>query len=334
MSRTTPSPLRRRACLALFAAASLGLPGSPGAWAQNPPPGLSAKPLRIVAPYSAGSGVDLIARVYAKHLGEVLNLATVVENRDGAGGMIGSAYVAKQPADGHTLLVATTPFVVGPISQGNTSYDPLKDFAPLAQLAINPLALTINSNLPIKSMAELVAYTKANPDKLTYASSGPGTPSQLEMEALKARLGMSIREIPYKSNAQALADTIGGTVDMYYTVQSTGMSNVHAGKLRAIGVGSLKRTAALPDTPTIAEAANLPGYESLVWYGLVAPAGTPAAAVKTLSEAINKVTHKPEVMEEMKKLGFESSPTSPEEFRKIMAKEAERATAALRAAKK
>lgn len=329
MTPQATTSLRRRACLALIAAASLG-----SAWAQNPPPGMGAKPLRIVAPYSAGSGVDMIARIYAKHLGEVLNLPTVVENRDGAGGMIGSAYVAKQPADGHTLLVATTPFVVGPISQSNTSYDPIKDFAPLGQLAVNPLALTINGNLPIKTMADLVAYTQAHPGKLTYASSGPGTPSQLEMEALKARLGMDIREIPYKSNAQALADTIGGTVDMYYTVQSTGMSNVHAGKLRAIGVGALKRTTALPDTPTIAEAASLPGYESLVWYGLVAPAGTPPLVVKTLSEAIMKASQRPEAIEEIKRLGFEPMPTGPDAFLKVMTREAEKATAALRSARK
>ncbi len=334
MTTTTPS-FPRRACLALLRATTIGLLGVSSAWAQTAAAGLSPnKPLRIVSPYSAGSGVDMIARVYAKYLGEVLNLPTVVENRDGAGGMIGSAYVAKQPADGHTLLVATTPFVVGPISQSNTSYDPLKDFVALAQLAVNPLALTINTNLPIKTMAELVAYTKANPGKLTYASSGPGTPSQLEMEALKARLGMDIREIPYKSNAQALADTIGGTVDMYYTVQSTGLSNVHAGKLRAIGVGSLKRTTSLPDTPTIAEAANLPGYESLVWYGLVAPAGTPPAVVKTLSDAILKISGRPEVMEDVKKIGFEPMATSPQVFMQVMTKEAEKATAALRAVKK
>lgn len=333
MTVTRTTAFRRRTCLAL-AVSSLTLLGTQSIWAQSSPPALSSKPLRIIAPYSAGSGVDSIARIFARHLGEQRNLPTIVENREGAGGMIGSAYAAKQSADGHTLLVATTPFVVGPISQSNTSYDPLKDFVPLAQLAVNPLTLAITSGLPMKTMNELVAYAKANPGKLTYASSGPGTPSQIEMEALKARLGMDIREIPYKSNAQALADTIGGTVDMYYTVQSTTMSNIKAGKLRALGVGALKRTSALPDTPTIADAANLPGYESLVWYGLVAPAGTPAAAIKTLSDAILLISHKPEVIEEIKKLGFESLPTGPEEFMKVMAKEAEKANAAVRAAKK
>lgn len=330
MKKTSLS-LFLRARFAMFSAALLC---AAGAVAQSPPPGMSLKPLRIVSPYSAGSGVDMIARIYARHLGNVLGLSTVVENRDGAGGMIGSAYVAKQPADGHTILVATTPFVVGPISQSNTSYDPLKDFVALGQLAVNPLALTITYSLPIKSMSDLVAYAKANPGKLTYASSGPGTPSQLEMEALKSRLGMDIREIPYKSNAQALSDTIGGTVDMYYTVQSTGLSNVQAGKLRAIGVGAIKRTAALPETPTIAEAANLPGYESLVWYGLVAPAGTSPTVVKTLSDAIIKASRNPETIEEIRKLGFEPLPSSPEDFMKVMVKEAEKASTALRGAKK
>lgn len=327
------SSFNRRASLALLASA-VGFLTMPSAWAQSQTSGLSTnKPLRIVSPYSAGSGVDMIARVYAKHLGDVLKIPTIVENRDGAGGMVGSAYVAKQPADGHTLLVATTPFVVGPISQNNTSYDPLKDFVALGQLAVNPQAMTINSSLPIKSMAELIAYAKANPGKLTYASSGPGTPSQLEMEALKARLGLDIREIPYKSNAQALADTIGGTVDMYYTVQSTGLSNVQAGKLRALGVGALKRSAALPDTPTIADAAKLPGYESLVWYGLVAPTGTPPAVVKQLSQAILLASSKPEVIEDVKKIGFEPMPAGAEAFARTMTKEAEKARAALRSAK-
>lgn len=332
ITRTTSS-MRRRVGLALLTA-SLGLFGVSSTWAQSSPPALDpSTPLRIVAPYGPGSGLDMIARVYARYLGDELNLPVVVENRAGAGGMIAAAHVAKQPADGHTIMVVATPFVVGPISQKNTSYDPINDFVALAQLAVNPLALTITDSLPVKNMEELVAYAKANPGKLSYASSGPGTPSQLEMEALKARLGMDIREIPYKSNAQALSDTISGTVDMYYTVQSTGMSNVHAGTLRALGVGSLEPTSALPDTPTMADAANLPGYESLVWYGMVAPAGTAPEIVTVLNEAILKVSNQPDVVDNINKIGFELRLSSPEEFMDVMIKEAERANAALHATK-
>jgi tripartite-type tricarboxylate transporter receptor subunit TctC len=292
------------------------------------------RPIRIVAPFSPGSGVDAISRIYARHMADELRTSIVVENREGAGGMIGSAYAAKQPADGTTLLLATTPFVVGPISQGNAGYDPLKDFTAVGRMATNPLALTVNPNVPAKTLGELVAYAKAHPGKLTYASSGPGTPSQLEMEYLKSRLGVDIVEIPYKSNAQALTDTIAGRVDMYYTVQSTGLSNVQAGKLMALGVAARSRTSALPQAPTIAEAGDLPGYEAQVWYGLVVPVGTPADMVQRLNDALVRTARKPEVVEAVKKLGFEPAPSRPAEFTKVMAQEAEKATALLRAAKK
>ncbi len=296
--------------------------------------GFPGKPIRIVSPFSAGSGVDAIARIYARHLGDLLKVSVVVENREGAGGMIGAAYVAKQPADGYTLLVATTPFVVGPISQGNAGYEPFKDFAPVARLATNPLALAVNTNVPARNLRELVAHAKANPGKLTYASSGPGTPSQLEMEYLKAQLGVDIREIPYKSNAQALTDTIGGTVDMYYTVQSTTLANIQGGKLKALAVGAARRTQALPDTPTVAESSNLSTYEAQVWYGFVVAAGTPPDLVARLNEAVVRAAQRPEVVEEVKKLGFESSPSTPAEFLRTMTLEADKANAMLKAAKK
>jgi tripartite-type tricarboxylate transporter receptor subunit TctC len=224
--------------------------------------------------------------------------------------------------------VATTPFVVGPLTQGNGGYDPLKDFTPVARIATNPLLLAVNPGVPAKTMRDLIAYARANPGKLTYASSGPGTPSQLEMEALKSQLGISIREIPYKSNAQALSDTIAGTVDMYYTVQSTSLGNVQAGKLRALAVGSLQRSQALPDVPTIAEAAGLSGYESLVWYGFVTPAATSAVAVQKLNEAITRVTQQAGMQEEIRKLGFEPAPSSPAEFTATMRRDADRTLAA------
>lgn len=293
-----------------------------------------SKPIRIVAPFSAGSGVDAIARIYARSLAEELKTSVVVENRDGAGGMIGSAYAAKQPADGYTLLVATTPFVVGPISQSNAGYDPLKDFMAVARVATNPLALAVNPKVPAKTLGELVTYARANPGKLTYASSGPGTPSQLEMEHLKSRLHIDIREVPYKSNAQALTDTIGGTVDMYYTVQSTTLSNVHGGKLKVLGVGALRRTQALPDAQTIAEAVGLSGYEAQVWYGFVVPAGTPADVVARLNAAVVRTAQQPEVIAEVRKLGFEPSPSSAAEFTRTMTQEAEKATAMLKAARR
>ncbi|MCK9512997.1 MAG: tripartite tricarboxylate transporter substrate-binding protein [Pigmentiphaga sp.] len=289
------------------------------------------KALRIVAPFSAGSGVDAIARVFAQQLSEQMGVPVVVENREGAGGMIGSAYAAKLPADGYSMLVATTPFVVGPIMQNNTSYDPIQDFAAVSRLAVNPLALTVHAGLPAKTMAELIAYAKDNPGELTYASSGPGTPSQLEMEGLKRRLDLDIREIPYRSNAQALTDMIAGTVDMYYTVQSTSLGNVQAGQVRALAVASPEPTLALPGVPTMAEAASLPGYESLVWYGFVVPEGTPANIVQRLNREVAQAAAVPRVTEAVQKLGFEIAPSSSEAFDEQMRVEAERATQAKQA---
>ncbi len=286
-----------------------------------------AKSVRIVSPFSAGSGVDAIARVYARRLAEQLQVSVVVENREGAGGMVGAAHVAKLPGDGAALLVATTPFVVAPISQANASYDPVKDFAAVGRVAINPLLLAINADLPAKTMRELIAYGRANPGALTYASSGPGTPSQLEMEALKARLGIDIREIPYRSNAQALTDTIAGTVSMYYTVQTTTLANVRAGKLRALAVAASRPTAALPEVPTMAEAAGLPGYESMVWYGFVVPAATPAALVQRLSAEVARATQALEIGEAIRKLGFDVSAATGPEFGVQIVREAERWTA-------
>lgn len=286
---------------------------------------LPNKPLRIIAPFSAGSGVDSIARVFAQRLSQQMHVPVVVENKEGAGGMIGSAFAAKLPPDGSSMLVATTPFVVGPIMQSNTSYDPIKDFSAVGRIAVNPLALTVNAQVPAHSMKELIDHARKNPGALTYASSGPGTPSQLEMENLKAQLKLDIREIPYRSNAQALTDVIAGTVSMYYTVQSTALSNVQAGRVRALAVAASKPTSALPDVPTMAQAAGLPGYESLVWYGFVVPQGTPSSIVQRLNAEVVRAAQAPEVVEGVRKLGFEVSSSASDEFARQMVAEARRA---------
>lgn len=283
-----------------------------------------SKQLRIVAPFSAGSGVDSLARIYARQLAEQLHVPVIVENKEGAGGMIGAAYAAKLPGDGYTLLVATTPFVVGPISQGNAGYDPFKDFTSVAGVAHNPLALAINPSVPAATMKDLITYARAHPGVLTYASSGPGTPSQLEMEALKSQLRLDIREIPYRSNSQAMTDVMAGFVSMYYTVQSTTLGNLRAGKLRALAVAAARPTQALPEVPTMADAAGLPDYEALVWYGFVAPAGTPPELVARLHAEIERATQVPAVADGIKALGFEPVASSPTEFAAQMKREGQK----------
>jgi tripartite-type tricarboxylate transporter receptor subunit TctC len=322
--RSTPFGLKLLKALVALAAAALALqPALTQAQGSFP-----SKPIRIIVPFSAGSGADAISRIYAQQLSEQMHVPVVIENKDGAGGMIGAAYVAKQPADGYTLLAATTPLVVGPISQGNASYDPIKDFAAVAGVANNPLAFVVGPTVPAKNMKELVAYARSNPGVLTYASSGLGTPSQLEMEALKAQLGIDIREIPYKSNAQALTDLLAGTVSIYYTVQSTSLSNLKAGKLRALAVGALHRTQALAEIPTVIEAASLPGYEALVWYGFVAPAGTPADTIARLHGEIARASQAPLVIDGIRRNGFEPALSNPSQLAADMSKEAQKATKA------
>lgn len=322
MHATRKTPWRRAAALIIATA----LPGV--ALAQT-----ACNPLRIVVPFSAGSGADLLGRVYAQRLGAQMKQSVIVENKEGAGGMIGAAHVVSLPADGCTLLVATTPFVVGPISQQSSLYRPIEDFTAVGRVAINPLALAVNASVPGRTLLEFVAYAKANPAKLTYASSGPGTPSQLDMENLKAQLGVDIREIPYKSNAQALQDVVGGTVSMYYTVQSTTLSNIRAGKLKALGVGAARPTKALPEVPTIASAANLPGYEALIWYGFVARAGTPREAIDRLAKEVAAASQTTEVIEGVEKGGFEIAPSTPAEFASQMHKEAQKWSALAKAPK-
>jgi tripartite-type tricarboxylate transporter receptor subunit TctC len=295
-----------------------------GAWPVGQVQAQSGKPMRIISPFSPGSGVDAIARIYAQKLSEQMNVPVVVENKEGAGGMIGAAYAVRLPADGTSMLVATTPFVVGPVTQGNAGYDPVKDFTGVGRIATNPLALVVNPAVPAKTMKELIAYATAHPGTLTYASSGPGTPSQLEMEALKEKLKIDIREIPYRSNAQALTDVIGGVVSMYYTVQSTSLGNVAAGQLRPLAVAASKSTQALPGVPTVADAAALPGYEALVWYGFVVPAGTPREVVDRLNAELSQAAKSKEVQEGVRKLGFELSPSSPAEFTLQIEKEGKR----------
>lgn len=282
-----------------------------------------SRPMRIVIPFSAGSGVDLVGRSFAQKISEQTGQPVVAENREGAGGMVGAAYAGTLPPDGYSMLVATNPFVVAPIMQGKANYDPVKGFAAVARVAINPLALTVGPAVPANTMKELIAYARANPGKLSYASSGPGTPSQLDMEFLKTRLGMDILEVPYKSNAQALLDVVSGRVGMYYTVQSTGLAHVRSGKLRALAVGASRRTTAFPDVPTMAEAADLPGYEALVWYGFVVPAGTPPDVIARLQTVVARAAGAADLVDRVTKGGFEFSLSGTAEFAKQINAEAE-----------
>jgi tripartite-type tricarboxylate transporter receptor subunit TctC len=282
----------RRQVLAAAGAVALGA-WLPAARAQNDFPD---KPVRIVVPYSAGTGSDVIARLVAQALGEKSGQSFFVENREGGGSLIGTLAVVKAPPDGYTLLMAANPTVIVPSQSASPAYRPLDDLLPVAKVAVIPLVLVASPALKVGSVRELVAYAKANPGKLSYGSSGPGTISQQEMELFKQAMGLDIPEIPYKSTAQAMTDVIGGTLSLLPAVVPLVAPHVQSGRARALAVLDDQRSTLLPDVPAIGEDAATRGYQPTpVWYGFVAPARTPVAIAQTLAGLIDEAMRSPDM---------------------------------------
>jgi tripartite-type tricarboxylate transporter receptor subunit TctC len=295
------------ACLGLSAALSSGL-----ASAQADFPN---RAIKIIVPYSAGSGSDAIARTVANSMTDQLGKQTLVENREGGGSLIGTLAVARAPADGYTLLMAANPTVIRPSQSAQPPYDPVNDFVPVAKVAVIPLVLAVSTSLEIKDIKGFIAYAKANPGKLSYGSSGPGTISQQEMELLKQAAGLDIPEIPYKSTSQALTDVIGGTLNVFPVVVSSVAQHVRAGKVRALAVIDSSRSPLLPDVPAITEAFSAPGYSPTpVWYGFLAPAKAPKEAVASLEGLIKQVVGSPQVKERFASLGAQMVSVNNDQF--------------------
>lgn len=276
--------------------------------------GYPSKPVRIVVPFSAGSGSDVFARTLGPRFTESWGQQVVVENRDGAGGVVGAQVVARSPADGHTLLIAATPWAVSPSLYSRPPYDPLRDFVVIGRIGFIPSVLVVHPTLPVKDVKELVRLARANPGRLDYSSSGKGAPSHLFMEYFKTMAKVDIVEVPYKSTAQALTDVIGGQVMMNLPILAAALPNIRAGRLKALAVTGAKRAAAAPEIPTMAESGGLPGYEAVQWQGLVAPAGTPAEVVARVNRELNRALQLPDVRERIGNLGVDIAPTTPEQF--------------------
>ena len=292
----------RTACAVALAAAALAAEAFP------------TKPLKVVVPFAPGSGADIVARSLADKLGEQLGVAVVVENVAGAGGLVGTMSAAKAPPDGHTVLIAATPFTVSPSMQAPPPYEPARDFTPVSRLAVLPMVLVSSPDAPYKSVKELVAYVKSNPGKLSYATSGKGVPAHLEMEQLKRVYGLDIQDVPYKNIANALGDTMSGRVAVFLPTFASALPQIRAGKLKALAIGSPRRSAEAPDLPTVAEDLGVADYEVTVWYGMVAPAGTPPQAIAVLNRAVLKALETPEVKERIARTGAVVSPSTPAEF--------------------
>jgi tripartite-type tricarboxylate transporter receptor subunit TctC len=256
------------------------------------------KPIRMIIPFPPGGGSDVTGRVVATALGERLGRQVIVENRAGAGGVIGSELAANAPKDGYTLLMVSLAHTVNPwLYDLAGRYDPIKSFAPIAIIAASPVVLVVNPNMPVKSVAELVALAKKQPGKLQYASAGVGSVTHLAAELFKYTAKVDMLHVPFKGAGPATIDVVGGHTSLMFGGLLATVPQIRSGKLRALGVGSLKRNAILPDVPPIAEA-GVPGYETVNWFGLVAPAGTPPAIVERLHREITAVQGMPEVQKQ------------------------------------
>lgn len=274
-----------------------------------------SKPVRIVVPFGASSGGDIVARALSTKLSESLKQPVHVENREGAGGLVGTTYVQRQAADGHTLLMTAPPFTIVPAINESPAYDPTKDFVAVAKLVIVPLPFLVHPALPIHNIEELVAYAKANPGKLTYATSGPGTGSQIEMALLKQAAGIDMLEVPYKLIGQAMTDLLAGSISVFTPPLSTGLPFIKDGRLRPIALVSSVRSPLLPNVPTIPEALKIPGFVSTPnWYGLLAPAGTPPDVVRTLNQQARSAMRTQEIRDTMAAQGAQIVDFTSDEF--------------------
>ena len=301
--------------LATLVLAATALPLMPMAHADTFPD----KPIVLVIPFPPGGPTDAMARTLAAEMKDRLGQPMIVENRAGAGGNIGAEYVARATPDGQTLLFGTSgPLAINASLYRKISYDPVKSFAPVIQVGHLPNILVVNPAVPAKNVKELIAYAKANPGKLSYASSGNGASSHLAGVLFNASAGIDLQHIPYKGTGPALNDLLGGQVSMSFTDVLTALPYVKTGKLRALGVTTTERSQALPDVPTVAEQ-GVPGYDVSVFFGIVAPAGTPPDRVAKLNQAFVEVLDTPKVKQLFASQGLEPAPAStPQQLGKFI----------------
>lgn len=261
-----------------------------------------SKPIRLVVPYSAGSGTDIASRIAAEGMSEILKQPVLVENREGAGGAVGTQAVARAPADGYTIVSTTNSYLINSVLYHKPLYDALRDLVPLARQSYNPLALLVGGDSQFKTFKQLIDYMKANPGKVSFATSGKGAQSQLEVEYIKGVFGgLKAEDIPYKSTASATADTMTGVVAFYMTGFATTFPQIAAGKLRALAVGSQQREVDAPDVPTFIEVTGVPGYLPAAWFGYAAPIATPPEIVAILEGALLRTLNGPVAREKILK---------------------------------
>ncbi|WP_427307393.1 tripartite tricarboxylate transporter substrate binding protein [Cupriavidus sp. H39] len=321
-------PLRRLAagmlaCAALTPAATLAADDA----ARFPD-----RPVRIIVPFSAGGVVDSVTRITAENMARVLQQAVIVENKTGAGGAIGADVVARSPADGYTLLAVSPSYVVGPLLNPSTHGKSGKDFRAVAGIGAVPNVIVVPAASPLRTLPQLLDAARKQPGTLTYASAGVGTSNHLSAELLAQMTHVKLTHVPYKGQPEAMSDLLGARVSMMALTSAIARQQVQSGKLRALAVTSGKRTAVLPDVPTVAEAAQLPGYEVGAWFGLVAPQGTPDAVVRKLADAAARATADPATARRLAELGMELAPQPPAAFERFLDAETKKWTGVLKTA--
>jgi tripartite-type tricarboxylate transporter receptor subunit TctC len=298
-----------RGCCAVLSGAVLALSGTAAsaAWPND-------KIIRLVVPFAAGGSTDLIARKLAEGLGKNLGANVIVENRPGAGGTVGTDYVARQPADGYTILMGSvSTHGSAPCIYNNLPYDAAKDFTPLAVVATIPNVIVINKQSPAQDLQSFVALAKKDPGRYTYASNGPGTSNHLASAFFTNAAGISMTHVPYRGSGPALIDLLGGQVNMMMDVIMTSYPYIKEGKLRALAVTSAQRSPMLPDVPTVAES-GYPGFEAIVWFGMFAPAKLPADIAGRLSKAIVDVQNGPGMKSYLESTGSQVSSVTGQDF--------------------
>lgn len=272
-----------------------------------------SKPIRFIVPFAPGGTNDIVARIVGAQLGESWGQPVVVDNRGGAGGVIGTDLGAKAPPDGYTLLMANVNFATNPVLVKKLPYDTLKDFQPVSLLATSPSVLVVHPAFPANSVKELIAVARSKPGQLNYSSSGAGTTGHIAMELFKQMAKVDMVPVHYKGGGPALIDLVAGRVSPGFATILSVVPHLKAGRLRALAVSTPKRSAALPDTPTVAEA-GLPGYEFTGWWGMVVPANTPRQIVSKLNSALGMLLAQPEVRGNLVKQGADPEHTTPEQF--------------------
>jgi len=296
--------------IARLACAALAVTTAGAAFAQA---GYPSKPVRMVVPSSAGGGTDIVARIMAPELSKRLGQQVVIDNRPGAGTMIGLEVAAKSPPDGYTLLMGLSTLAINSALYKKVPYDPVRDFAPITQAVSSASIIVVHPSIPVKTLKELIAFARARQGQLNYASAGTGTYPHMTMELFLSMAKLKMMHIPYKGTGPAMIDMVAGQVATMAATILTGMPQIRAGRLRPLGITSAARSPIVPDIPTVAEA-GLPGYESVQWYGMLAPARTPRDIITRLHGEATRVLQQPEIKARFAGDGADPVGSTPEEF--------------------